>query len=86
MNGSKTLRLDYIIRIMYHVQVLLFVIEDKELQNTYMGMSFFVVFTGFKRKDVFLDKNKKFRLVEYPSFWRKHVCALGVNRNSWNIF
>lgn len=66
MNGSKTLRLDYIIRIMYHVQVLLFVIGDKELQNTYMGMSFSWYLQV--SKDVFLDKNKKFRLVEYPSF------------------
>lgn len=47
MNGSKTLRLDYIIRIMYHVQVLVFVIGDKVLQNTYMEMSFFIVFRGF---------------------------------------
>lgn len=33
MNGSKTLRLDYIIRILYHLQVLLFVIGDKVLQK-----------------------------------------------------
>lgn len=47
MNGSKTLRLDYIIGIMYPIQVLLFVIGDKVLENTYMEMSFLVVFTGF---------------------------------------
>lgn len=47
MNGSKTLRLDYITGIVYHVQILLFVIVDKLLQNTHMEMSFFFVFSGF---------------------------------------
>lgn len=54
MNGSKTLRLDYITGIVYHVQILLFVIVDKLLQNTHMEMSFFCIFRLFVLKKMCL--------------------------------
>lgn len=67
MNGSKTLRLDYITGIVYHVQILLFVIVDKLLQNAHMEMSFFLYFQAFcTQKDVFVDK------IRHPGLW--NIC------------
>lgn len=64
MNGSKTL-MEWIIslELYYILSIILFVIRRDKKYKTYTAEVSFSVLTGPERKDVFLNKNKKFRLV-----------------------